>query len=89
MEVGLPKPLYRERLQTTLSCVGQKAKVVSVREKVSYKTSGVNQGDEEIKPLLKCRNGIDEIKTEGKSLSRDKLGGNLFIGQVVSGIEVA
>lgn len=42
-----------------------KAKVVSVREKVSYKISGKDQGDEAIKPLLKCRKRIDEIKTEG------------------------
>jgi len=37
--------------------------VVSVREKVSYKTSGEDQGDEAIEPLLKCRKRIDEIKT--------------------------
>ena len=42
-----------------------KAKVVSVREKVSYKVSGKGQGDEAIEPLLKCRKRIDEIKTEG------------------------
>jgi hypothetical protein len=63
--------------------------VVSVREKVSYKTSGKNQGDEAIEPLLKCRKRIDEIKTGEESLTRDKLGGSLFIGQVVSGIKVA
>lgn len=57
-----------------------KAKVVSVREKVSCKISGKNQGDEVIKPLLKCRKRIDEIKTEGKSLTRDKLSGNLSTG---------
>jgi len=39
--------------------------VVSVREKVSYKASGENQGDEAIEPLRKCRKRIDEIKTEG------------------------
>lgn len=55
-----------------------KVRVVSVREKVSYKTSGKDQGDEAIKPLLKCRKRIDEIKTEGESLTRDKLSGNLF-----------
>lgn len=66
-----------------------KAGVVSVREKVSNKTSGMDHGDEAIEPLLKCRKRIDEIKTEGKSLTRDKFGGNLFTGQVVSGIEVA
>jgi len=41
------------------------SRVVSVREKVSYKTSGKNQGDEAIEPLLKCRKRIEEIKTEG------------------------
>ena len=41
-----------------------KARVVSVREKVSYKASDKDQGDEAIKPLLKCRKRIDEIKTE-------------------------
>lgn len=36
------------------------------------------QGDEAIKPLLKCRKRIDEIKTEGESLTQDQLNGNLF-----------
>jgi hypothetical protein len=57
-----------------------KAKVVSVREKVSYKISGRDQGDEAIKPLQKCRKRIDGIRTEGKSLTRDKLSGNLSTG---------
>ena len=57
-----------------------KAMVVSVREKVSYKISGMIQGDEEIEPLLKCRKRIDEIETEEKSLLRDKFSGNLFTG---------
>lgn len=48
-----------------------KARVVSVKEKVSYKISGMDQGDEAIKPLLKCRKRIDEIKTEGESLTQD------------------
>ena len=55
-----------------------KARVVSVEEKVSYKISGKDQGDEAIKPLLTCRKRIDEIETEGKSLTQDKLNGNLF-----------
>lgn len=63
--------------------------VVSVREKVSCKTSGEDQGDEVIEPLLKCRKRIDEIKTGVESLNRDKFGGCLYIGQVVSGIKVA
>lgn len=57
-----------------------KAKVVSVREKVFYKISGKGQGDEAIKPLLKCRKRIDGIRTEGKSLTRDKLSRNLSTG---------
>jgi hypothetical protein len=57
-----------------------KTKVVSVKEKVSYKVSGKDQGDEEIKPLLKCRKRINGIKTEEESLTRDKLSGNLFTG---------
>jgi hypothetical protein len=66
-----------------------KARVVSVREKGSWKTSGKRQGDEAIEPLLKCRKDIDELKTERGPVLRDKLGGHLFTGQVVSGIEVA
>ena len=62
---------------------------MSVREKVSNKISGENQGDEAIKPLLKCRKRINEIKTKGKSLTWEEFGGNLFTGQAVSGIEVA
>lgn len=63
--------------------------MVSVREKVPYKVSGKGQGDEATEPLLKCRNGMDEIKTEGSLLTRDKQGGNLFTGRVVSGMKVA
>ena len=48
--------------------------VVSVREKVSIKTSGKNQGDEEIEPLMKCRKSLDEIKTEALSLPREEFG---------------
>ncbi len=66
-----------------------KARVVSVREKVSYKISSMDHGDEAIKPLLTCRKRIDEVKTEGESLTRDKFGGHLFTGQMVSGTEVA
>ena len=55
-----------------------RARVVSVEEKVSYKISGKDQGDEEIKPLLKCRKRINEIETEGESLTQDKLNGYLF-----------
>lgn len=54
--------------------------MVSVREKVSYKISGKDQGDEEIKPFMKCRKVVNEIKTEEWMLLRDKLSGNLITG---------
>lgn len=40
-------------------------------------------------PLMKCRNSIGDIKTEGFRHFRDKSGGNLLIAQVVSGMKVA
>jgi hypothetical protein len=40
-------------------------------------------------PLIKCRKRRDVIKTGGKSLTRDKSGGNLFTAQVVTGMEAA
>ena len=40
-------------------------------------------------PLMKCRKRRDDVKTEGESLTRDKLGGNLLTAQAASGIEEA
>ena len=40
-------------------------------------------------PLMKCRNSIDDTKTERSLLTRDESGGYLFTVQMVSGIEVA
>ena len=73
--------VLQEKASNHSKLLWSKAMVVSVREKVSKKkTSGKNQGDEEIEPLLKCRKRKGETKTEGKSLTRDKFGGNLFTG---------
>ena len=47
---------------------------------MSYKASGRDQGDEEIKPLLKCRKPKDEIKTEESLLPQEEFSGNLFTG---------
>ena len=88
-EDGLFEAALQEEASNHSKLRWLRAKVVSVREKVSYKTSGESQGDEVIEPLLKCRKRIDEIKTEGMSLTQEKFGGNLFTGQAVSGIEVA
>lgn len=38
---------------------------------------------------MSCRNAIDDIKTGAWSLFRDKSGGCLFIGQMVSGMYAA
>jgi hypothetical protein len=43
----------------------------------------------ESKPLMTCRNALDDIETGYASLSRDEPGGCLFIDQVVSGMEAA
>jgi hypothetical protein len=40
-------------------------------------------------PLMKCRNSIGDIKTEGFRHFRDKSGDDLLIVQVVSGMKVA
>ena len=40
-------------------------------------------------PLMKCRNSIGEIKTEGFRHFRDKSGGNLLTARMVSGIKAA
>ena len=38
---------------------------------------------------LKCRNRLNGIKTGRVMLTQDESGGNLLIGQMVPGIEVA
>ncbi len=40
-------------------------------------------------PLMKCRKLMDGVKTGGKSVIRDKSGGNLFTVQAASGMKVA
>lgn len=63
---GCPsETVLQEKVSNHSKLRWSKVKVVSVREKVSNKASGENQGDEAIEPLLKCRKRIDEIKTEG------------------------
>jgi hypothetical protein len=40
-------------------------------------------------PLMKCRNSMDEIKTEGFRHFREEFGGNLLTARMVSGIKAA
>jgi hypothetical protein len=41
------------------------------------------------KPLRKCRKRRDDVKTGGKSLTRDESGGNLSTAQAASGMQAA
>ena len=63
--------------------------MVSVTEKAylicQVRTEKANVSE----PLLKRRKRSDDIKTRVQLLPRDKSGGCLFIGQVVSGMKVA
>jgi hypothetical protein len=43
----------------------------------------------ESEPQVSCRKAVDDIKTGSWSLPRDKSGGCLFIGQMVSGMYAA
>ncbi len=43
----------------------------------------------ESKPLMTCRNGIEDIETGVVWYLRDEPGGGLLIGQAVSGMEAA
>ena len=40
-------------------------------------------------PLMRCRKRMDDVKTGGKSLLRDKVGGCLLTARSASGIKVA
>ena len=50
-----------------------RARVVSVREKVSCKISGKGQGDKEIEPLLKCRKHIGVQCIDRQNGSRPRI----------------
>ena len=67
-----------------------KTMVLSVREKGSSNCQVcVKEMNEHVNRLRKCRKRRDSIKTGGKSLIRDKSGGNLFTDQAVGGIKAA
>jgi len=46
MREGPSEPVYRDRLQTALSCFPRRREVVSVKEKALCKVSGEVQGGE-------------------------------------------
>ena len=63
--------------------------MVSVTEK-AHKMCQVRTGKANVsEPLLTCRKRIGDIRTGVQLLPRDKSGGSLSTGQVVSGTKVA
>jgi retron-type reverse transcriptase len=90
MEVGPPGSPCRGRSQTTASCAGSMAGVVSVAETASRE-------DVRCEPRRRAkanhsmtgRKHIDDIKTGVESLPRDELGGSLLTARAVSGLKVA
>jgi hypothetical protein len=54
-------------------------------ERVRYDPMKANES----KPLMTCRNELDDIKTGSVIATRDEPGGSLLIGQVVSGMKAA
>ena len=90
MEVGPPGSPCRGRSQTTASCVGSMAGVVSVAEKAFRE-------DVRCEPRRRAkanhsmtgRKRSGDIETGVESLSRDELGGSLLTARAVSGLKVA
>lgn len=63
--------------------------MVNVAEKVRLNASGEIKKMNANEPLMKCRNSIGDVETEGSLLTRDKSGGYLSTVQAASGIEAA
>ena len=89
MKAGPSEPPCRGRFQTTVSGLGERPG----RERHGKGRARLCQvGATELntsKPLITCRKRMDVIETGGESLTRDKSGGNLLIGQTVTGMEAA
>jgi len=82
--IGLQEQIanHRKRLWS-------RAMVVSVTEKVLQKHQVWIRKTNAREPPLKCRKSSDGVEIGELMLPQDKSGGNLFTGQVASGIEVA
>ena len=81
--------VLQEKASNHLERLWSKAMVVSVEEKAHKMCQVWTTKMSESEPRLKCRNIEDDIKTRVFSRSWDKLGGDLLIVRVVSGIHVA
>ena len=86
----LSKPACRSRLQTTLSCCGQKPRWLALRKSHDIGSWQVRVREPSVsKPLMRCRNVMDDVKTGVPTMSQDKSRGNLVTAWVASGIKVA
>ena len=55
----------------------------------SYSSAGRDVEPSVSKPLMRCRNVLDDVKTGVPTMSQDKSRGNLSTAWVASGIKVA
>jgi len=71
---GPSEPVYRSRLQTTLSCFPQRREVVSVKEKIWQRTmSGEVQGDERKRTTDEVsKTSTSDVETGRPTLLQDK-----------------
>ena len=80
----------QEQASNRLKLLGSRVLVVSVEEKagqdsVRYEPKETSASE----PPMSCRKRRDDVKTGGKSLTRDKSGRNLLTAQMASGMKAA
>jgi hypothetical protein len=80
MGVGPPKTGYRTSFQTTPSCLGIRAQVVSVAGKGETRSRQVwIRKANESEPLMNCRKRRDVIETKLQLLAWDKVWGATYL----------
>jgi hypothetical protein len=81
MKVDPSEPVYRSRLQTTLSCFPQRREMVSVKEKTRHRTmSGEVQGDERKRTTDEVsKTNNDDVETGTFHYSRISPGGTCVL----------
>jgi hypothetical protein len=66
MRVGPSEPACRRRLQTTLSCIGQKPLWLALRKRHGRRLCQVRIREISVsEPLMRCRKVKDDVKTGG------------------------
>ena len=90
MREGPSEPVYRDRLQTTLSCFPQRREVVSVEGKdMAMTMSGAVQGDERKRTTDEVSKRIRRRQNWWLTGYQDKSRRNLFTAWAAFGIKVA